>query len=75
MFLDQTEIEQIEMQQRMNDYPPSFARLSNILEARPEARMIYKIENNFFSLFKNPLSPIFIVFLIIIFDKLICKKK
>lgn len=58
-ILYQSEIDLIEQQQRMNEYPPRFYRLANILEKRPESRLVYKLENNFFAIFE--VKPIFLV--------------
>lgn len=47
-LLDLNQIERIEMQKRMDDYPRIYARVAHWLEERPETRLIYKLEDNFF---------------------------
>ncbi|MDD4938399.1 MAG: hypothetical protein PHX34_05350 [Candidatus Shapirobacteria bacterium] len=59
-LLKQSEVELIDQQQRMNEYPPRFYRLANILEKRPESRLIYVLQDNFFSVFV--FRPIFMLF-------------
>lgn len=58
----QTDISEIELQQRMNDYPPQLSRLSNIIENRPEGRFYFSLEKVFFNLFETNLWSIIIVF-------------
>ncbi len=66
-----TEIEKISQLRRMNEYPPAFYRLANLIEARPEAVMYFKLEKNFLknfdllSLFTSYLHPIFFPFFVI----------
>jgi len=46
-----TEIEQVEQQQRMDSYPQYAYRLANIIEARPEFNIYFKLEKNFIKIF------------------------
>ena len=64
--LDQSQIGQIEQQQRMDDYPPRFFRMANILERRNESRIFYKLEDNFFKIFDDHLWSIWLVPLVVI---------
>ena len=38
-----------QQQYRLNSYPPSLARLGHILEAKREAQLVRKLEQNFFT--------------------------
>ncbi len=60
-LLGQTNIEIIEQIQRMNDYPPKFYRMANILENRPESRLSYKLQKNFFSSLDINQVPFFLL--------------
>lgn len=66
-----TEIEKIAQLRRMNEYPQTFYRLANLIEARPEAVLYFKLEKNFLdnfdllSLFTMYIQPIFFPFFII----------
>lgn len=65
-ILSQSELELVEQQKRMNDYPSQYFRLANILEQRKESRLIYKLEDNFFKIFKvdsiwNVLIPVSLI--------------
>ncbi len=66
-----TEIERIAQLRRMNEYSPAFYRLANLIEARPEAVIYFKLEKNFlenfdlFSLFTSYIQPIFLPFFVI----------
>ena len=46
-----TEMEKIEQLRHMNEYPPFAYRLANILEARQEAILYFKLEKNFVDIF------------------------
>ena len=50
-FLQQTEIEGVEQIFRMHQYPPFAYRLANIIEARPEFRIYFRLEKNFLNIF------------------------
>lgn len=70
-----TEIEKIAQLRRMNEYSPSVYRLANLIEARPEAIVYFKLEKNFLDvfdlerLFTIYLSPILLpLFLIGLFE-------
>ncbi len=65
-LLSQTEVDLIEQQQRMNDYPPPYFRLANIFEKRPESRLFFKLQNNFFAIFNLNLLPFILVPIILI---------
>lgn len=66
-----TEIEKIAQLRRMNEYPRAFYRLANLIEARPEAVLYFKLEKNFLdnfdllSLFTYYIQPVFFPFFII----------
>ncbi|MFA5828861.1 MAG: hypothetical protein WC841_05915 [Candidatus Shapirobacteria bacterium] len=65
-LLYQNEVDLIEQQQRMNDYPSMYYRLANIIEKRPESRLFFKLQDNFFSIFDIKSLPFLIIFLILI---------
>lgn len=46
-FFEWSEVEKIEIKQRMDEYPPKFYRLANILENR--MRYFYRFEKIFFN--------------------------
>jgi hypothetical protein len=50
-YISQTEMEQIEQQQRMDSYPQFAYRLANIIEVRPEFNIYFKLEKNFIKIF------------------------
>jgi len=50
-YLEQTEMESVEQVFRMHQYPPYAYRLANIIEARPEFRIYFKLEKNFINIF------------------------
>ncbi|MDD3998953.1 MAG: hypothetical protein PHR98_02545 [Candidatus Shapirobacteria bacterium] len=50
-LLEHTEIETVEQIYRMHQYPPYAYRLANIIEARSEFRIFFKLEKNFISSF------------------------
>ncbi len=56
-LLFQNEIERIEQVQRMHDYPPQYYHVANIIENRPESRLYFKLESNFFNIFNLKLLP------------------
>jgi|CXWL01.1.fsa_nt_gi hypothetical protein len=70
-FSQLTEMEKINQLRRMNEYPPSFYRLANLIEARPEAIIYFKLERNFLDIFDLPklftvyLTPIIFPFFLI----------
>ena len=49
-----SEMERIEQIRRMNEYPPSAYRLANLLEARREFIVYFKLERNFVDIFDLP---------------------
>lgn len=62
----QSEVDRIEIRQRMLDYPPSLYRLANIFEQRPESLLFYRLQNNFFAILNpNSFPYILIPFLVI----------
>lgn len=46
-----SEMEKIAQLRRMNEYPPSAYRLANLIEARPESVVYFKLEHNFLKVF------------------------
>jgi len=50
-YFTKTQIELIEQQQRMDSYPQYAYRLANIIEARPEFNIYFKLEKNFIKIF------------------------
>ncbi len=65
-----TETEKTEQLRRMNEYPPSAYRLANLIEARKEAVIYFKLERKFLNFFDLPktfgggLKPILLPFLL-----------
>jgi len=75
-FLYQSEIETVEQKQRMNDYPSQFYRAAHIIEERPESRIFFKLQKNFFTALDIREVPVFLVPLVLIgFFELIRKKE
>ncbi len=77
-FLEQTEMDSVEQVFRMHQYPPFAYRLANIIEARPEFRIYFKLEKNFINIFDISnlfngyrlfLLPIFLIGYLEIFKK------
>jgi len=71
-FLGWSEVEQIEIKQRMDEYPHQYYRLANILENR--ARYFYRAEKIFFNFldFNSVfyiLTPIVVIGLFKLIDK------
>ena len=62
----QSEVNRIEIRQRMHDYPPSLYRLANILEQRPESLLFYRLQNNFFNILDINSIPYILIPCIII---------
>jgi hypothetical protein len=62
----QSEVDRIEIRQRMQDYPPSLYRLANILEQRPESLLFYRLQNNFFNILNFSSIPFILIPLLII---------
>lgn len=66
-----TEMERINQLRRMNEYPPWAYRLANLIEARPEAVIYFKLERNFLDIFDIPklftmhISPILLPFFLV----------
>lgn len=64
-------MEKINQLRRMNEYPPSAYRLANLIEARPEAVVYFKLERNFLNIFDLPklftvyLTPILLPFFLV----------
>lgn len=50
-FSQLTETEKIAQLRRMNEYPPSAYRLANLIEARRESVVYFKLEKNFIDIF------------------------
>lgn len=72
----QSEIDLVEIRERMADYPPKFYRLAHILEERKEVLLFNKIQKNFFEILDlKSIYFIFIPFLAIGFFNLIERKK
>jgi hypothetical protein len=57
----QSEIDHIEIRQRMLDYPPFLYRLANILEQRPESLLFYRLQDNFFAILNLNLLPYILI--------------
>lgn len=51
IFFEKDKAQQAEVLVRMNLYPPSLSRLSNIVENRKEFTLFFKLEDNFTSIF------------------------
>ena len=70
-FRNLSEMEKIAQLRRMNEYTPSSYRLANLIEARPEAVVYFKLEKNFLDVFDLPslftiyIYPIFLPFFFI----------
>ncbi len=47
-------MERVDQLRRMNEYPPWAYRLANLIEARPEAVMYFKLERTFLNFFDLP---------------------
>jgi len=62
----QSEIELVEMRQRMIDYPPRYYRLAHIIEERPESRIFFKLQSKFFNVIDLKSLPFFITPLVIL---------
>ena len=65
-LLYQSEIDLIEQRQRMMDYPSSLYHLAHLLEERPESRLFFRLQKNFFLIFDFNSSPIFYLLPIIV---------
>lgn len=70
-YRELSEMERIAQLRRMNEYPPSAYRLANLIEARPEAVVYFKLEKNFLDIFDLPklftvyLTPILLPFFLV----------
>jgi len=61
-----SEVQNIEISQRMAAYPPSLYRLANILEHRSESLLLYRLKSNFFSILNLNSLPFYLIpFLVI----------
>lgn len=76
-YRELSEMEKIAQLRRMNEYPPSAYRLANLIEARPEAVVYFKLEKNFLAIFDLPLlfttylNPLLLPFFLLGFFELI----
>lgn len=68
----QSEIDLINLRQRMNDYPPRYYRLANLIEQRSESQLFYKLQDNFFTILDTRTLPaVFVPFVYFGFFRLI----
>lgn len=73
-FFSWSEVEMIEIKQRMNEYPPAMYRLANVLENR--LKYLYRLQKIIFNYFDfNSSYYIFSPVVIICLFKLIEKRK